>query len=280
VRHSYRYEPIGNEPLAGSPREPRTRGARSTATSCGFAAAPCAGEFGSPLFFEHILEDGAIKRQIGDDCLEFGVLIAQLAKLADFGGTKASKAFLPDIERRLRDTELARDICDRRTDLGLAQCSCDLFVGVAGFAHGANLLAGDKFAVFSSFPRDKKSGVDPRLLATRPSIAVVTDAITMVGVAILSNLAAPIIQRNGFWSHAVLTYPAFILLLLTAFLYTVTKILTIREFDAVFDFDDYVDRRIAPTYADKVIDAIKKGDRSAIDDLASAIKKVRSRKAK
>jgi hypothetical protein len=102
----------------------------------------------------------------------------------------------------------------------------------------------------------------------------------MVGVAILSNLAAPIIQRNGFWSHAVLTYPAFILLLLTAFLYTVTKILTIREFDAVFDFDDYVDRRIAPTYADKVIDAIKKGDRSAIDDLASAIKKVRSRKAK
>lgn len=36
---------------------------------------------------------------------------------------------------------ILRPLGDGRTDLGLAQGGCDLFVGVAGFAHGANLLA-------------------------------------------------------------------------------------------------------------------------------------------
>ncbi len=58
-----------------------------------------------------------IERQIGDDRLQFGVLIAQL-ELANFGSAKCSEAFLPDIERGCGYAELARDLSDGGSDLG------------------------------------------------------------------------------------------------------------------------------------------------------------------
>jgi hypothetical protein len=44
-------------------------------------------------------------------------------------------------ERRFGDAQLSRDLGDPRADFGLAYCRGDLLVGVAGLAHGANLLS-------------------------------------------------------------------------------------------------------------------------------------------
>ena len=114
---------------------------RSTAKLCEYVAEPSCGERVLPLFFNHVLQNCAIKRQIGNDCFELGVLVAQLAKLTNLRRAERSESFLPDVEGGFRNAELSGDVGHKRFDLGLSESGGDLFVGVAGFAHGANLLA-------------------------------------------------------------------------------------------------------------------------------------------
>ena len=71
-------------------------------------------------FFEDVLQDGAIERQIGDDLLELGVLFAQLAQLANLRRTELAEAFLPHVQGRFGDTEFAGELRDRRAELGLS----------------------------------------------------------------------------------------------------------------------------------------------------------------
>jgi hypothetical protein len=57
-------------------------------------------------FFDHVLEHGAINREIGDGCVELGVLFAQMPQLADFGRAEGTETLLPDVERRFANLSL------------------------------------------------------------------------------------------------------------------------------------------------------------------------------
>ena len=56
-------------------------------------------------------------------------------------GLAANESFFSKIKGGFRNAELSGDVDHGRSDLGLSESGGDLFVGVAGFAHGANLLA-------------------------------------------------------------------------------------------------------------------------------------------
>jgi hypothetical protein len=98
-------------------------------------------------FFNDVLQDLTIERQIRDEPLEAAIFFAQLAQFADLGGSEATKAFAPRVERRFGDAELACDFGNRRAGLGLAQRCRDLLVGVAGLAHGRTSY----WSVFAAF---------------------------------------------------------------------------------------------------------------------------------
>src|SRR5579883_211006 len=85
-------------------------------------------------FFNDVLQDLTIERQICHEAFEACVFLAQLAQLSDLGRTEAAKAFTPGVERRFGNAELAGDVGDRRAGFDLAQCGGDLLVGVAGLA--------------------------------------------------------------------------------------------------------------------------------------------------
>jgi len=69
-------------------------------------------------------------------CLELAVLFAQLAQFTDLGRALAAELFLPGIERIFRYAELASNLTDRRTGLGLTKRVSDLLIAEAGFFHG------------------------------------------------------------------------------------------------------------------------------------------------
>ena len=52
-----------------------------------------------------------------------------------------NESFFPNIKGGFRNAEHSGDVDHGRFDLGLSESGGDLFVGVAGFAHRANLLA-------------------------------------------------------------------------------------------------------------------------------------------
>jgi len=68
---------------------------------------------------------------------------AQLPNFANMSknGLAANESFFLNIKGGFRNAELSGDVDHGRFDLGLSESGGDLFVGVAEFAHGANLLA-------------------------------------------------------------------------------------------------------------------------------------------
>jgi hypothetical protein len=117
-----------------------------------------------------------------------------------------------------------------------------------------------------------------KALATRPIISAVADGVAMVVIGILSELSGVVLEAHGLWSREVLTSGPPLLLLLTGTGYIGVKVATVNEIRKAFDFDDYVDRKIAPTYADSIADAIAQGDNDRIVDLSRAVHRARSKR--
>jgi hypothetical protein len=70
-----------------------------------------------------------IKRQIGHQPLQPGVLIPQLPELADLEQPQVAVALLPDEERRLADPHLPADIRHRLSRGHLLEGKRDLLLG-------------------------------------------------------------------------------------------------------------------------------------------------------
>jgi hypothetical protein len=116
-----------------------------------------------------------------------------------------------------------------------------------------------------------------RELARRPRIEAAADGAAVAIVGTLTSLAAPIIQKYGIFTIAFLSSGPFIGLAISTIAYVILKVGTVRETEFAFDFDKYVEERIAPAYADTIVDAIKRSDTDAIVDLSAAIRKARKR---
>jgi hypothetical protein len=115
------------------------------------------------ISFEHVLQDCPIQRQVSDDPLELGVLIAQLPQLANLWGAELPKALLPDVEGGFGNAEFADDLSDRCSEFRLPQGGHDLLVGVRDLRTGEPLILGGSSPSFSGYPWSKISGEDSML---------------------------------------------------------------------------------------------------------------------
>jgi hypothetical protein len=88
-----------------------------------------------------LLQDVAVEREVGDQPLEFAILLAPLPQLAQFAQAKAGVFLLPDVEGRLADAVLAANLAHPGAALGLAQRAQDLLLAVALLRHSRALLS-------------------------------------------------------------------------------------------------------------------------------------------
>ena len=86
-------------------------------------------------FFNHLLRDVPIRRQISHQALEPGFLVPQLLQLAYFQDPHARVALLPDVVGRLADPHLTADIRHLLTGITLLQGKQDLLLGELGLLH-------------------------------------------------------------------------------------------------------------------------------------------------
>ena len=76
-----------------------------------------------------------VEGQIGHELLECEVFFFQLAQTPQLGDAHTGELFLPAVEGLLADAELAADVGDRRTGLGLAERVGDLLLSKGGLLH-------------------------------------------------------------------------------------------------------------------------------------------------
>src|SRR5215471_18180717 len=77
----------------------------------------------------------AIEREVGDQPLEFAILLAQLPQLAQLAQAQARVFLLPDVKGRLADAILAANVAHPGAALRLPQRPQDLLLAVALLRH-------------------------------------------------------------------------------------------------------------------------------------------------
>src|SRR5262245_66187448 len=74
---------------------------------------------GGPYIFSELLfEDGLVERQVGHDLLEFPILFAELAELADIGRAEVAEPLPPPIVGLLADPGLLAVRCPGTSSVG------------------------------------------------------------------------------------------------------------------------------------------------------------------
>ena len=102
----------------------------------------------------------------------------------------------------------------------------------------------------------------------------------MIAVGVLTPGAATTLSSHPLWSKEFWLDHTTIILAVVAAAFVTLKVFTARELSTAFDFNKYVDKRIAPAYADEITRAIREGNYTEIEDLSSAVRNARTRRGK
>jgi len=89
----------------------------------------------SELFFDDILQDPVIQRQVGIHLLEAAILCLQLLEPAQIRSLQAAVLRPLLVERGVADAQLAVNVLHRHTLLGPLQGTDDLLFAVLALAH-------------------------------------------------------------------------------------------------------------------------------------------------
>src|SRR5262249_7467129 len=75
----------------------------------------------SDLFCDHLPQDLLVERQIGDELLQFSILLAELTQLAHLGRAQVPELLLPAVVRLLADLVLPTKLRNRHAALPLPE---------------------------------------------------------------------------------------------------------------------------------------------------------------
>ena len=95
---------------------------------------------GLRLFSECLGQHVLVEGEIGDPLFQPAILILHLPQPAELTDTQVGVFLFPEVERRLADAELARDVTSGRAALGLPDGVGDLLLGEFRALHGPLLF--------------------------------------------------------------------------------------------------------------------------------------------